>query len=342
MSEEEPDAAGALAVDEDQDEAMQEMSLEEREERLKKSRWNVFLYLGVAALLFLFALFPMPFSADYDGFSNSAEKDIGFVWGLPLDGEDMFDVPVRLTVTASSPPPQSVVNIAVYLIEHEDCTDFTASEKMRDAKASNTHALQYQVSDGRVLADGTYDFEFNIDPGHYCLIVEYIDVEGEKISSDGQSLIVEGKLYPNQFIGGFLGLLCLGLSAFAFVGAQKHGAALRTVLEGENETTESKVLSEASQARIAAGPGGAPPSGPSGPPGPPGQAGPSGPPEPVAETAPPAEAPTGALATEPPAPAEATYEAAENGYFFRKLPDGSYDQTVYVQNAEGAYVPYEA
>ena len=45
---------------------------------------------------------------------------------------------------------------------------------------------------------------------------------------------------------------------------------------------------------------------------------------------------------EPPTPAEATYEAAENGYFFRKMPDGSYDQTVYVQNADGAYVPYEA
>ena len=64
----------------------------------------MFLYLGVAALLFLFALFPMPFSADYDGFSNSAEKDLGFVWGLPLDGEDMFDVPMRLTVPATSPP----------------------------------------------------------------------------------------------------------------------------------------------------------------------------------------------------------------------------------------------
>ena len=46
------------------------------------------------------------------------------------------------------------------------------------------------------------------------------------------------------------------LSGFAFVGAQRHGSALRTLLEGENESTESKVLSEASQARIAAGPGG--------------------------------------------------------------------------------------
>jgi len=38
---------------------------------------------------------------------------------------------------------------------------------------------------------------------------------------------------------------------------------------------------------------------------------------------------------------EGTYEPAENGYFFRKLPDGSYDQTVYVQDADGSYVPHE-
>ena len=339
MTEDEPDAAGALALDEDQDEAMEEMSLEERQASLKKARWNVFLYLGVAALLFLFALFPMPFSADYDGFSNSAEKDLGFVWGLPLDGEDMFDVPMRLTVTATSPPLQSVVNIAVYVFEHEDCTDFTASEKMEQAKTNATHALQYQDTDDRVLEDGTYEFEFNIDPGHYCLAAQYIDADGEKISSAGQTLSVEGKLYPNQFIGGFLGLLCLGLSAFAFVGAQKHGAALRAILEGENETTESKVLSEASQARIAAGPSGAPPAGPSGPPGPPPAAGPSGPPES-------AEPPQAAPEAAPEAPAasaeEGTFEPAENGYFFRKMPDGSYDQTVYVQNEAGEYVPYQA
>ena len=71
MTEEELDAAGALAVDEDQDELLEEMSLEERKERLKKARWNVFLYLGIAAILFGFALFPMPFSADYDAFSKS-------------------------------------------------------------------------------------------------------------------------------------------------------------------------------------------------------------------------------------------------------------------------------
>lgn len=342
MSEEELDAAGALAADEDQDELMEEMSIEERKERLKKSRWNVFLYLGIAAILFGFALFPMPFSADWDDFSTSAEKDIGLVWGLPVDGEDLFDVPMRLTVTADNPPAQAAINIAVYVIEQDDCTDFTLSEKMQEAKGGDSHAYQYQEADSRVLAGGTYDFEFNIDPGQYCLIAEYIDGNGDKITSSGSALNVEGKLYPNQFFGGILGVLCLSLSGFAFLGAQKHGTALRKILEGENETTESKVLSEASKARIAAGPGGAPPSGPTGPPGAPpaGQTGPAGPPgAPPAEAAP-AESPEVEPAAAPTAD-EGTFEPAENGYFFRKLPDGSYDQTVYVQNAEGAYVPHE-
>ena len=342
MSEEELDAAGALAVDEDQDELMEEMSIEERKERLKKTRWNVFLYLGIAAILFGFALFPMPFSADWDDFSTSAEKDIGLVWGLPVDGEDLFDVPMRLTVTADNPPTQAAINIAVYVIEQDDCTDFTLSEKMQEAKGGDSHAYQYQEADSRVLAGGTYDFEFNIDPGQYCLIAEYIDGNGDKITSSGSALNVEGKLYPNQFFGGILGVLCLSLSGFAFVGAQKHGTALRKILEGENETTESKVLSEASKARIAAGPGGAPPAGPTGPPGAPPaeQTGPAGPPgAPPAEAAP-AEAPAAEPAAAPSAD-DGTFEPAENGYFFRKLPDGSYDQTVYVQNAEGAYVPHE-
>ena len=342
MSEEELDAAGALAVDEDQDELMEEMSIEERKERLKKTRWNVFLYLGIAAILFGFALFPMPFSADWDDFSTSAEKDIGLVWGLPVDGEDLFDVPMRLTVTADNPPTQAAINIAVYVIEQDDCTDFTLSEKMQEAKGGDSHAYQYQEADSRVLAGGTYDFEFNIDPGQYCLIAEYIDGNGNKITSSGSALNVEGKLYPNQFFGGILGLLCLSLSGFAFVGAQKHGTALRKILEGENETTESKVLSEASKARIAAGPGGAPPAGPTGPPGAPPaeQTGPAGPPGAPPAVAAPAEAPAAEPAAAPSAD-DGTFEPAENGYFFRKLPDGSYDQTVYVQNAEGAYVPHE-
>ena len=344
MSEEELDAAGALAVDEDQDEVLEDLSLEERKERLKKARWNVFLYLGVAAILFGFALFPMPFSADYDSFTKSSEKDIGFVWGLPVDGPDLFDVPLHLTVAATAPPKQTTISIAVYVIEEDDCTDPSMGEKMREAKTSDSHAYQYQVADEPVFEETDYEFEFNIDPGHYCLITEYIHGNGTKIEDDGMELSVDGKLYPNQFFAGVAGLACLSLSAFAFLGAQRHGGAMRKLLEGENESTESKVLSEASRARIAAGPGGGPPQ--AGPSGPPPSEGPSEPPaetapaEPPAEASEPTEAPP-AAATPAASQPEGTFEPAENGYFFRKMPDGTYDQTVYVQNEDGSYVPHE-
>ena len=342
MTEEELDAAGALAVDEDQDELLEDLSIEERKERLKKARWNVFLYLGIAAILFGFALFPMPFSADYDDFSKSAEQDVGLVWGLPLEGPDLFDVPMRLTVTAAEPPTKPSVNIAVYVIEQKDCTDYSLSDKVVEAREGGSHAYQYQEGSERVLAEGTYDFEFNIDPGHYCLIAEYINGTGAKITDEGMALSVEGKLYPNQFFGGVAGLACLSLSAFAFVGAQRHGAAVRKVLEGENESTESKVLSEASQARIMAGPTGAPPSGPAGPPGaPPGDDAGGIPPATEDEVPAPAASPESAPVASAPS-LEGTFEPAENGYFFRKLPDGTYDQTVYVQNAEGGYEAYQA
>ena len=54
-----------VLVDEDRDDILEEMTLEQREEALKRSRWNVFMFLGIAVILFGFALFPMPFSADY-------------------------------------------------------------------------------------------------------------------------------------------------------------------------------------------------------------------------------------------------------------------------------------
>jgi hypothetical protein len=55
--------------------------------------------------------------------------------------------------------------------------------------------------------------------------------------------------------------------------------------------------------------------------------------QPVAEPAP--------MAPSTP-PVEAIFEPAEGGYFYKKLADGSYEQTVYVQNADGTYVPYES
>tara|TARA_B110000444_G_scaffold261439_1_gene313597 strand:+ start:78420 stop:79454 length:1035 start_codon:yes stop_codon:yes gene_type:complete len=326
--EEELDAAGALAVDDDRDELLEEMSMDERKGRLKQARWNVFMYLGIAAILFGFALFPMPFSADYDGFTNSAEKDIGLVWGLPIDGEDIFDVPMNIEVTASKPPSEANVNIGVYVLEQKDCQS-NLGEFTTIAKDGGTHEYQYQETTTSVLPEGVYEFEFRVDPGHYCVIAEYLNATGATIGQPSDGMSVSGKLYPNQFIGGFLGILCLLLSGFAFVGAQKHGKALRAILEGENESTESKVLA-------AAGPTGPPSPGPSGPPG----AGPSNPPAAAGPTSPPSSEPDVDSATDT-GPIEGEFIPAEDGFFFKQMPDGSYEQTVYVQNEDGTYHPYE-
>ena len=139
-------------------------------------------------------------------------------------------------------------------------------------------------------------------------------------------------------IGGLFGLIGLSLSVFAFIGAQKHGAHVKKLLETGDESTEQKVLASLTDARVAAGPTGPPAPGPTGPP----AAGPTGPPQtqPTAVTEQPVTDP---VPVEPSAPpAEATFEPAEGGYFYKKLPDGSYEQTVYVQNADGTYAPYQA
>ena len=140
------------------------------------------------------------------------------------------------------------------------------------------------------------------------------------------------------------------MSGFAFIGAQKHGKYVKSLVEPKAEPSiEDTVLAQTSAARISAGPSG-PPTGPSGPPtgpsGPP-AAGPTGPPvagptsppeqapEPVAE---PAQEPAPAPEAAP--PAGDVYEDQGDGWFFRKFPDGTYDQQVYVIK-DGVYVPYE-
>lgn len=329
------------SADADQEETVEALTLEQRQEELKKSRWNVFLSLGIAVLMFSFALFPMPFSADYDNFTSSAEKDIGFVWGPSLPGDDVFDASMNLDVTASSPPPESGSLIEAYALKVDNCQqnlgEFTAI-----AKDGTDHAYQHQVMDKTPITGQEYTFEFSLDPGQYCIIVQYVDANGSIIEADPEDpedsnidLSVKGKVWSSQTIGGLLGILCLSLSAFAFIGAQKHGTHIKTILENGDESTEEKVLASVSGARIAAGPTGGPPG--AGPSGPPPSAGPSGPPSPSEPT------PTETVLTDAaPAPAtEAVFEPAENGYFFKKLADGTYEQTVYVQNADGTYVPHQ-
>ncbi len=331
-------ASEKITTDADQEEIEEILTLDQRKEELKKSRWNVFLWLGIAVLMFTFALFPMPFSAGYDDFTHSVEKDIGFVWGPSLPGDDLFDAPLHLEVLISSPPTHSEIRLDAYVIKQNNCQQ-NLGVFTEEAKLGTNHAYQYQSID-TLIEDEEYTFKFSVDPGQYCVIIQYFnETSGEVDKTSSNDMSVKGKMWPNQVIGGIFGIICLSLSAFAFIGAQKHGAHVKSILENGDESTEDKVLASLTGARVAAGPTGAPPSaGPTG--GPPS----AGPPEavevPVAQT--PAEPVEEITQTAPePVSSEAIFEPAEGGYFFKKLPDGTYEQTVYVQNADGSYTPHE-
>jgi len=348
---EQVEISNEIVIDEDMDEQLEDMSLEGRKAALTKARWNVFMYLGIAAILFGFALFPMPFDANYDNFTNSAEKDVGYIWGLPIPGDDITDVPVTISVVADNPPAQAGVLLGAYLIQTDDCQS-NLGEHTTIARNGSGHTHHYKVTKTTPSAGATYEFEFDVDPANYCMIVQYVNANGDNLGNldENEEMTVNGKMWPNQVFAGVLGLCSLFLSAFAFIGAQKYGATVRTMLEGGNETTESKVLSEISKDKIAAGPAGAPPQEPTGGPtsvptsGPPSgptsaptSGPPSGPPAEVVESEPVVEEVTEVAA----ASVDVRYEETDNGYYFKIFADGSYDQSVYVKAEDGSYSVYE-
>ena len=329
------------------------------QEALKKSRWNVFTFLGVALLMFAFALFPMPMDADFE--YGTAEKDIGFVWGPSTSGEDFMDVPYEVTVSVERLPPTTEnTTLEVYVLQTDDCTDTEiVSEAESTAKLTDSH--QYQYGFVNLPIEGKeYVFDFNLDMAQYCLNAKIVYDDGTVIDPSGTNLKVTGKLWPNQVIAGVPGLFFLGLSTFAFIGAQKVGKKVKALLEDDKVTEEQIVLEDARKQKISQGPSGPPKpvAGPGGPPQP--VSGPSGSPQftpsssgPSNVTSTPAES---QRAGPPPAsspqdspqetladPAESsTYEDAGNGYFYRKMADGSYDQTVYTKDDSGQYIPYES
>ncbi len=336
------------------DETVPELTIEERQEALKKARWNVFMYLGIAALLFAFALYPfMSTSMEVDEGFGSADKSIT-VWGLPVAGEDFTDIPVDIELVVQS-IPTDVASIEIFMIENpKGCEDTDGSNAdtrtlLQNDKAD--HPNKYHIIEDPVESQ-TYEVEMSVDPGIYCMQVV---VNAQTGSGDFSGINVEANvdIYPTQLPLAIFAVLCLVMSGFAFIGAQKHGKFVKNLVEPKAEpSVEETVLAQTSSARISAGPSG-PPTGPSGPPtgpsGPP-TAGPTGPPvagptspppeqtpEPVAEPAP-ESAPE--AAPEPAPPADDVYEDQGDGWFFRKFPDGTYDQQVYVIK-DGLYVPYE-
>ena len=333
------------------DESVPELTIEERQEALKKARWNVFMYLGIAALLFAFALYPfMSTSMQVDEGFGSADKSIT-VWGLPISGEDFTDIPVDVEVVVQS-LPTDVASIEIFMIENpkgcEDTDGSNADTRTLLQNGKSEHPNKYHIIEDPVESQ-TYEVEMSVDPGIYCMQVV---VNAETGGGDFSGINVEANvdIYPTQLPLAIFAVLCLLMSGFAFIGAQKHGKYVKSLVEPKAEPSiEDTVLAQTSAARISAGPSG-PPTGPSGPPtgpsGPP-AAGPTGPPvagptsppeqapEPVAEPAPEPEP-----APEAAPPAGDVYEDQGDGWFFRKFPDGTYDQQVYVIK-DGVYVPYE-
>ena len=348
MSDEtESDEVGGLSDEEEQEQLFENLSRDEREEVLRNARWNVYLFLGIAAIFFAGALFPWPFTAVDDNFSSSAEKDLGLLMGLPIPGDDAFDVPLTLDVDVVEPPTTANVQVGVYIIQEKDCTSPAMAEKEATAREGTEHNFQFQMK--KAIAGETLTFEFDVDPGEYCAKVLYVTQEsGTGIISgadqDGRAkLSVKGGIWQLQSIFGIVGLCCLSLSIFAFLGAQKNGKLHRKILESDPNTIEQQVLSSV----IAAGPSGPPPSGPSGPP----PSGPAGPPPSAghvdaveAEEAAPTEPHTEPTAQPPieKSHTELEYVGTGDGYYYIRNPDGSFDQTPYVLNNDGQYIPYSA
>ena len=312
-----------------EDDGIEELTIEERQEALKRARWNVFMYLGLAALLFGFALYPfMSTVMDVDEGIGSTDKTIT-VWGLPVAGEDFTDIPVEIDVTVQS-LPTDVNSIEIFMIENSkgcDSTDGSISEtRSKLQNGESEHPNQYYIIEDPVESE-TYSVEMSIDPGIYCLQV-VVDSSGSGFS--GINVKADVALFPTQLPLAIFAVLCLLMSGFAFIGAQKHGKHVKNLVEPKKEPTlEDSVLAQTSAARIAAGPSG-PPTGPTGPPAP----GPTGPPV-QQETV---ESTTPEPAAEP--AVEDVYEDQGNGWYFRKFPDGTYDQKVYVIR-DGFYVPHE-
>ena len=377
-------------MDAEVDDSPVELTLEEKEILLKKSRWNVFLSLGLAIIMFILSLVPISTGLVVDSYSK--DYDTGQLYGIPISGADFTDIPTDVVLTIEQ-LPVSTKRIDVFLIEAESCViesngimqEYTDKDgntlsdiRLEVIENGPRHQWQHAVIDAPVIGQ-EYVLSFEVDPGMYCM---QIITDAEFKTPNSVNVDVQFKFYPFQIIAGVIAIISLGLSIFAFIGAQKHGQWVRDAKLPTGKSVEQEILDQTSQERISAGPSGppsgpsGPPSGPSGPPsgpsGPPSSSGPAGPPEPSGPSGPPSSSgpagppepsgPSGPPSSSGPAgPPEAApndqvetaeqppwatdgsvFEAQGDGYYFRKMTDGSYDQTVYYVGSDGEYVPYEA
>jgi len=329
-----------------------DLSISELRTKVKKARWNVFMYLGIAAIMFSFALIPLPVPAPWDDETTLKDSESGgeiqrelpYLFGLPINGHDATDIRFIVEIT-----PADGGDLSVHVIEahcnteqiDDELNEFASMLISDDRNWSDNHILIEDSKPGK-----TIEVEFKLDPGAYCLVIEYTDY-----GHDTDSLEASASVYGLREIGGGLGGLSVLWALFGFIGAQKKGKVLkeRTEPRRGSPSVEEQVMDATNQAVIAVGPG-APPSsaGPSA--GPPTGVGPMGGP-PAAALSSPTQDAFAALGVAEPAPvappaaampaAALNYIESGDGYYYILKEDNTFDAQPYMKQADGSYLPFQ-
>lgn len=320
-----------------------DLSISELRTQVKKARWNVFMYLGIAAIMFAFALIPLPVPAPWDDETTLKDSETGgeiqrelpFLFGLPIDGHDATDIRFIVEIT-----PKDGGNLSVHVIEahcnteeiDNELNEFASMLIRDDINWSDNHIFIEDSTPGK-----TIEVEFKLDPGAYCLVIEYTDY-----GHPTGSLEASASVYGLREIGGGLGGLSVFWALFGFIGAQKKGKILKERTEPRRGSTsvEEQVMDATNQAVIAVGPGTPPPTG-VGP-----MAGP-----PAAAPSSPTQDAFAALGVAEPAsvapPAAATpaptlnYIESGDGYHYILKEDNTFDAQPYIKQADGSYLPFQ-
>jgi len=313
-----------------------EMGIENLRSTVKKARWNVFMYLGIAAMMFAFALIPLPVPAPWDDETEltddvsggELQQELPYLFGMPVDGRDATDVRLVLEVV-----PKDGGTFHVHVIEAHCGTNTITNEliEFETAVAKNesfdsTHRLYVDSIPAK-----SYEMEFKLDPGGYCLVVEYEHPVGHSLGS----LEVTASVYGLREIGGGLGGIALLWATFGFIGAQRKGKILKekTSVHRGSMSVEEEVMEETTQAIITAGPGSPPtedlPMESAYAAQPAQQPAPTQQPAPVQQM-PPAYAPVSTL----------NYIESGDGYHYILRDDNSFDPQPYIKQSDGTYVPF--
>ena len=346
--------------DEQDGKEKKELSIDELRQKVRNSRWNVFFYLGLAALLFLFALIPLPVPAPWDDESVIIDaknsdgqifRDMPYIIGMPIKGEDFTDVTVYVDVKRTDSFGGN--DILVAMIEGS-CSDRETNAKLNDLELNDPNATSRnfaKIENAKV--NKAEEVELQVDPGQYCLVVEYVDYP----EHSSPSLEVTASVYGLREVGLILGGFSFVWAGFGFIGAQRKGRELkeRTEPRKKAESVEKQVIGAAINERITAGPQSAPPvTTPQSTP--PVTTPQSAPPvttdslkitlesQPVQSTPPTIEHSTQSVSSpisDSQASLQGNYVKSDDGYYYLLKPDNTYDSRPFILQADGTYLPYQ-